>query len=175
MKQLLVLAGLLSLLMASTASAGERYWRGNSGYLGLTLSSHNYFPGPYRYRGGGFHRGWYGGGFGRRYRPFVSYRRYDRHRLDSGALLGGLVIGSVIGQSIASSRYETGYGAPYGRYARPVPVRSGVRVIRRSSYRAASQPARRLLRDLEGRCFEITRTGAGREVRTELEPSACNY
>jgi hypothetical protein len=66
----------------------------------------------------------------------------------------------------------------YGRryYGTPVNRGSTVTVIRRTPVvSSAAASGRRLLRDLSGRCYEIIEAADGNEIRTELDPSACNF
>ncbi|MCB1670496.1 MAG: hypothetical protein R3F41_11385 [Gammaproteobacteria bacterium] len=179
MKSLLIVAGIMSLVVLSPNASADGRHRG--GYAGNSGFGH--FQAD-RHRGWGYSRGYvprrhvssyrapyyqpyWGGGS---YWNFSVGSRYGRRHdhFDTGALLGGIVLGSVIGQGIASSRYEN-------RVESYAPPPSQVTVIRRTPVTVATPPARRLLRDLSGRCYEIYRDGAGTESRVELDPSACNF
>ena len=67
------------------------------------------------------------------------------------------------------------YNAP--RYPVTYPANGAV-VYRPSAYVVApvvATPGRRLLRDLDGRCYERSLDADGNELRTELPSSACNW
>ncbi len=172
MKHLVFLAGIMSLMLLSPdASADGRRWHGYDSHF-----NHSAFRAD-RYRGRGYYRDFYPRPYNRHYRPvrrggsywnFSFGSGYHHDHLDAGALLGGIVLGSVISQGIASSRYDD-------RVQHVVPVQSRVQVIQRTPVTVSTPPNRRLLRDLSGRCYEITRDGQGTEVRVELDPSACNF
>ena len=172
MKYLVLSATIMGLVILSPVANADGRFRG--GYD----RHYNYgFYGRDRFRNNGFYRNRYPARFGNSYRPYRnggSYwnfsfgRSYRRGHVDGGALLGGILLGSVLGHSVASSRY--GYERP------AVSNSSTVRVIRRSPIVNRSQaPATRLLRDLAGRCYEITSDSAGNEARVELDPSVCNF
>lgn len=148
-KTILVLVGVSIALLSQSASADHRWGRGYDRYYGYGYGSHYY---PY-YGRPGF---------------YVGYSRGRRHHhgFSTGSFIGGLVLGSVL----TYPRYRD-------RYYRRTPVRtSEVRVVQRSVPSTVTvTSSRRLLRDLEGRCFEIQRDGSGTEIRTELEPEACNF
>jgi len=170
MKFLVLCASILGLLMLSpVASADNRHGRGYDRHYDFGYYGRN------RYRNHWNSRNYYPARYDRYYRPYGyggSYWSFSvgsgrRHsHIDGGALLGGIVLGSVLGHSVASSRYEREY----------VTEPSRVRVISRTPVTTRSAaPQRRLLRDLEGRCYEIDRDGAGNETRIELDPSACSF
>ncbi len=167
MKYLVLSATVMGLLILSpVASADGRYGRGYDRYYDYG------FYGRDRFRGYGHYRNRYPVRYRNYYRPGGTYWNFSfgsRHRhshFDGGALLGGLVLGSILGHSAASSRYD--------RYT--APETSRVRVINRSPVVSRSSgPQRRLLRDLAGRCYEISVDGTGNEMRIELDPSACDF
>ena len=98
---------------------------------------------------------------------YSSRRHYSHH--DGSAFVGGLLLGSALSWP-SQPRYETRY---YTTVVAP-PVQE-VTVIRSSSSSTVSQlPKRRLLKDLQGRCFERIQED-GQEVLVELDASACDF
>jgi len=93
------------------------------------------------------------------------YRRHDH--FSSGSFVGGLLLGSTLG-TFSAPRHETVYTT------RTVVPSRNITVIRQDSGVASSAPSRRLLRDLQGRCFERVLEN-GQEIMLELEASACDY
>jgi hypothetical protein len=113
-------------------------------------------------RGG---HGWRGGG-GHGYSPHYRYSGYRHHKNNDNDddawawALGGLLVGGLVTHGIHQARAASAvstsvYQAPY-----PAP---------------APATGRRLLRDLEGRCYEILSDAAGNELRSELPPRACSW
>ena len=184
-RSLLILSLGAAILFSQSASADHRFyntgfsnWRGNN------------FYGP---RGGGrfyrptysgvFDRGYYGGGFnGSRHRNrggFVSFsynnfqpwhRPYRGvRRWDGGAFVGGVVLGSLLSQPVRERSVER---VVYRSQAAP---RAREVIYAGEPRRTRVSTRRRLLRDLEGNCFERTTNAAGDEVRIELDPSECAY
>ena len=131
-------------------------WRSGRGFVNL---SYNGFYPPYRSFGG---FGGLGGG-------------------DGGALIGGLVLGSLLNQATANRPMtEVVYRNPPVRTRTLISTRQPTRsrsVI--SSSRPISslinQNGRRLLRDIEGNCFERTRNTAGEELSVQLDPAECAF
>ncbi len=171
MKKLLIVLSLgTALLMSQSASADHRFYYG--GYDGW---------GGGRFYRGGFNRwndrwGYYRPGnfvsfsYGRPWGYWGPYGRGYR-RFDGGDFIGGLVVGSLLTNSYNSSR---DYQRVVYRSA-PVTRTREVRVVNRSASPSVRSSGRRLLRDLEGNCFEITRNSAGDEVRVELQPQQCQF
>ena len=116
----------------------------------------------------------YGRGYGSGFT--VSYGNYySRHRgYDSGSFFGGLVLGSLFN----SSRHSSGnVETVVYRNAPTISTREIVYVDQAKS-RSASAPVasgRRLLRDLEGNCFERIVDGQGDEIRVQLDAQECNF
>jgi hypothetical protein len=116
--------------------------------------------------------GYYGRGWGR-----PGFGRYRNRQYYSGDLLGGIVLGSLISSSFRS--YNEYRDSPKVVYRSRPANRSAGNVI----YVGRSAPVtqvgtgsgRRLLRDLQGNCFEIANNEFGDEVRTQLEPENCDY
>ena len=120
------------------------------------------------------------------------YPRYRRRHYDSGAFFGGLVLGSLLSYpdnypSYSSRRYSSPYYSPQyysPQYydtvtyrSRPVTRSREVIVVRELSVRSSTAVAsgRRLLRDLEGNCFERVVNARGNEVRIQLDSSECDF
>jgi hypothetical protein len=113
------------------------------------------------------------------YRSFVGFSGFGDS--DGGALIGGLMLGSLLNQAIANRSTSKGvYRNPPVRTRTLIstgqPARSRS-VISSSRPRSTliNQNGRRLLRDLEGKCYERTENTAGEELRTELDPAECAY
>ena len=140
----------------------NRYFNNYRPYRRDNFVSVSYGSGPWAY-GAYYGRGYYG----------RNYRRYD-----AGDFLGGLVVGSLLTSSYQSSR---DYGrvvyrsTPVTRTREVVVDRSSVSRTVSSATPRAQGNGRRLLRDLNGNCFEITYNGAGDELRQEIDPSLCEF
>lgn len=188
MKRLLIALSLgATLLVSQSALADGRYYaRGYDGF------------GPASYYRGGFDRHYYRNYDRNRFRfynnrfynNFGPYRRgnyvsisygtgpwvyggyygrgYRRH--DAGDFLGGLVVGSLLTSSYQSNR-------EYDRVVyRSAPVtRTREVVVNRNSVAPVSSSGRKLLRDLQGNCYEISRNSSGDEVRVEIDPGFCEF
>ena len=154
-------------------NAGRRPHYGNG--------SPNYYAGyPYHggpYHGGGYpYKGWYGhaGYYYPRpyyghpyypYRPVGGYYGYpyyygQHHNNNNNSdwpayLIGGAILGSVL-----TNVYHDSQAQQYAAPANQVIV---------------APQGRRLLRDLNGNCYERSTDSAGNELRTELPPSECNW
>ncbi len=145
---------------------GGHYYSGRNHFRASNRFYGRYYDnfGPYR-RGNfvsiSYGRGpWaYGGYYGR------GYRRYD-----AGDFLGGLVVGSLLSSSYQSSR-------DYERVVyRSTPVtRTREVVVSRRAAAPSPGTGRKLLRDLNGNCYEISRNSAGDEVRAEIDPAMCEF
>ena len=173
MKKLILSLSVIAVLVISqTASADSRYGRrgyssyGYGNYYSPRYNRYDYRrASPYYYgyrRGGSYFDFGYGGYY---------YPRYRRRHYDSGAFVGGLVLGSLLTYPRYSRRYDS------VTYTRPVTrTREVVYVKNRTS--GGSTPVasgRRLLRDLEGNCFERNVDEDGNEIRIQLDASECNF
>ncbi len=137
--------------------------------LSLILVPTLALAGGHSVRGGGrsIHNDWHG--------PAHVVR--SRGGLYSGLGWGlGLGIGYGIGYNAFGPRY---YGYPYGDYYYPpreVIVEHNTYIEQPDS---APNPRPRsetsLLRDLQGHCYQRTFDQNGNELRTELDPSECNF
>ena len=109
------------------------------------------------------------------YYPFYSQPWYPRHRhYHSGAFVGGLVVGSLFNYPRYSTRnVET---VVY-RDTPTTRVREIVYVDQAKTRDTAATVAsgRRLLRDLDGNCFERSVDQQGDEIRVQLEAQECNF
>ncbi|MEQ8952513.1 MAG: hypothetical protein RL120_00125 [Gammaproteobacteria bacterium] len=147
MKKLLLSLSVIAALVASqSAFADHRYYRGYN-----------------HHRSGAY----WGVSFGNHY----GYNRYHRHgHYDGGAFVGGLVLGSLLSYpSYTSSRYET------VRYVKRPVVRSREVVYVRQAATRTQATGRRLLRDLDGNCFERVIDASGDEIRVQLDPAECVF
>lgn len=178
---LLSLSIIAALVVSQAASADNRRGYGDSGY------GHHNYGNKYRnnYRGNRRVNSYHYGSRDRNHRNYN--RRYDSgfnfsygnhyspHRsYDSGSFLGGLVLGSLFSYPRHSSRnVET---VVY-RDAPATRAREIVYVDRSQTRSSAADVAsgRRLLRDLEGNCFERIVDEQGDEIRVQLEAQECNY
>lgn len=130
------------------------------------------------YRDGSRHD-YHGGRFTHR-----SVGRYRHDHSDGVALLGGVVLGSLLSSSLRND-----YGPTVVRHetvsyrSRPV-VRTtralggGATGLRSTVGRQAvlqQGVSRRLLKDLQGDCFEIVRAAGGTELRRQLPAEACQF
>ncbi len=166
MKKLILSLSVIAVLVISqSASADSRY--GRRGYSGYYGDYGNYYPSRYNSYNYGYRRG--GSYFDFGYGGY--YPRYRRRHYDSGAFVGGLVLGSLLSYPRYSWRYDR------VTYTRPVTrTREVVYVKNRTS--GSSTPVasgRRLLRDLEGNCFERNVDEDGNEIRIQLEASECSF
>ncbi|MCH7817274.1 MAG: hypothetical protein IIC60_11965 [Proteobacteria bacterium] len=159
-KLLLVVSVIAALVLSQTASADSRHHRRSHHSFGH-YSNYN----PYHYGFGSHHGGSY---FGFSY----GHNRHYGHR-SSGSFLGGLVLGSLLSYpSYSSRRYDT-----VSYRSAPVIRSREVVVVNRSITRSTAPIAsgRRLLRDLEGNCFERIVDEDGNEIRVQLDASECNF
>ncbi len=105
--------------------------------------------------------------YGRAYYPrpvgypaYYGYPYYGNHHNNNNNsdwpayLIGGAVLGSVLTNVYHNSQVQA------------VPAQQVV---------VAPQQGRRLLRDLNGNCYDRSTDANGNELRTELPPSACNW
>lgn len=158
MKKLtLAVALLVALMLSQTASADSRHHRRGYSYG----YSNHYQPNSYHY---GYNRRHYRGNH-----SSYSYGNYygghnghhGSHDNEWGYFVGGAILGSLL---------------TYPRYQAPVrETREIVYVKETAPRRTSSSVGRRLLKDLEGNCFERVRDEEGNEIRVQIEASACNF
>ena len=188
-KVLLSLSIIAALVISQAASADNRNNR--RGYGAYSFAQHNYgssYRNNYRgnRRGNSYHYGSsrrnynrsYNRNYNRGYRSGFNFsygNYYSRHRgYDSGSFFGGLVLGSLFSSPRHSSRnVETVVyrDAPATRTREIVYVDQA----QTRSTTAAVASGRRLLRDLEGNCFERIVDEQGDEIRVQLEAEECNF
>jgi len=182
---------LLSLSIIGTLVISQTAWADNRnnrrGYGAYSPGQHNY-SNRYRndYRGNRRANSYHYGSSGRRYDKNYSTgygsgftvshgNYYSRHRgYDSGSFFGGLVLGSLFNFSRRSSGYvET---VAY-RNVPTISTREIVYVDQAQARSTATAVAsgRRLLRDLQGNCFERIVDKQGDEIRVQLEAQECNF
>jgi hypothetical protein len=117
------------------------------------------------------------GGYSNRGRNnFVSFsygnrfNRYGRRGWNGGDFVGGLVVGSLLTNSFAQPRVTQRV------IYRTAPVRQEVVYVNQAQPAAvAATPRRRLLRDLQGNCYQIDSAPNGDEIRTQLAPQECSF
>jgi hypothetical protein len=123
---------------------------------------------PAAFAGGGYDRGWHRGhgwnGGHSYYYPRYKYYGHRHHNNNNDDdwvwALGGLLVGGIVAHGISQATHPRPVAVTTSTvYGQPYPPASG----------------RRLLRDMEGRCYEVSTDSAGYELRTELPPSACNW
>lgn len=110
------------------------------------------------------------GGYGRGYRGYGGHGYHGYHGGgDAGYFVGGVLLGTLL---TAPRRY---YPPP----ARVVVVPQPTVVVPQPTvaYAPAAQAAvsRRLLRDINGNCFERKLDGQGTEMRVQLPAAACAW
>ncbi len=124
---------------------------------------HGYGYGHHGY-GHGFGYGYRHHGFGHGYRGFRGYRHYGYGRRGghAGYLVGGLVLGTLLAQP---------------RYPLPPPVvYAPTTTTTTVPVRQAHAPiTRRLLRDINGNCFERKTDANGSELRVQLPAGECAW
>jgi|APSaa5957512535_1039671.scaffolds.fasta_scaffold100454_1 hypothetical protein len=174
-KLLLSLVVISAFVISQTASADNRHNRrgySNYGYggfgYGSRYSSRSPRYNPYHY--GSYNRSSYGRR-GRSYAGISFGSRRHRHS-DAGSFFGGLFLGSLL--SYPSYDYTPRRSTTIYRNT-PVGPQAPVNVTTYSSAPARVAPGRRLLRDLQGNCFEISVDDEGNELREQLEVEACEF
>lgn len=181
---------LLSLSIIGALIISQAAWADNRnnrrGYGTYSSGQYNY-GNSYRnnYRGNrrtnSYHYGSSGRNHNRKYGGYssgfnFSYgNNYSRHRgYDSGSFLGARVLGSLFNSSRHFSRnVETiVYRNPSTISTREIVY---VDLAQARSAAAPVASGRRLLRDLEGNCFERIVDDQGDEIRVQLEVQECNF
>lgn len=170
-----------ALVISQAASADSRNHRRGFGDYGY--SQHGYGN---RYRGGyrgnrrvnSYHYGTRHRNYDRRYRNGFNFsygNYYPRHRrYDSGSFVGGLVLGSLF----SYPRYPTRNVETVVYRDVPATRTREIVYVDRNQTRSSAAPVasgRRLLRDLEGNCFERIVDEQGDEIRVQLEAQECNF
>ena len=109
-------------------------------------------------------RGWHGGhGYhgGYRYHGHGHHKNNNNKSDEWAWALGGLLLGGIVAHGISQASTQPAVVESAPVYTPPYP--------------SSSTGGRRLLRDLEGRCYDVGTDSYGNEIRTELPPSACNW
>jgi len=89
--------------------------------------------------------------------PYPQHENNDNHTAWPAYVVGGLVLGALVTNAFSAARPTT-----YGNVG--------------SATSPSTDPVhRRLLRDINGNCYERETDGAGNELSTELPPSACAW
>lgn len=149
MKIMIACVTSLLLVLSTGVSArgyGHGYGYGNHGY------GHSYGHG-YRHHG-------YGHGY-RGFRQY-GYGGYGHHGGHASYLLGGLLLGTLLDPPQYSPPPHVVYAPPATTTVAPV--------------RQAQAPiSRRLLRDINGNCFERKIDAAGSELRIQLPAGDCAW
>lgn len=170
-----------ALVISQAASADNRNHR--RGYSDYGFGGHSYrnsYRHGYRsgYRRANRVNSYHYGARDRRYRSGFSFsygNYYPRRRhYDSSGFVGGLVLGSLFSYPHYSTpRHET---VVYRNVPRTT-TREIVYVDKPRVVQSAPPVAsgRRLLRDLEGNCFERIVDEQGDEIRVQLEAEECNF
>ncbi len=185
LKRILLSLSVIGALIVSQAASADR-GSNRRGYNDHGYAQHNYgnryrnnfranrHVNPYHYGARDrIHRNYnrrYQGGFNFSYGNFYPHHR--RH--NSGSFVDGLFLGSLFNYPRYSTRnVETVVyrNVPATRTRETVYV-DGLK-IRSTAAPVAS--GRRLLRDLEGNCFERIVDQQGDEIRVQLEAQECNF
>ncbi len=136
---------------------GHGYNGGGHGYNGYGYAGHgNYWHGYRGYYAPAYH-GYYAPAY-YGYAPYYPYYHHNNNNNSAAYLVGGLVVGSLLTNAYIHSQ----------------PAYSTQTVVQPTQVVAPAQ-GRRLLRDLNGDCFERTTDAAGNELRTQLPASECNW
>lgn len=140
-----VLATIALLATSPTTFAGGGHGYGHHGYDG--------------YRGGHYrgHGGYYA-------RPYRSARRHRSHHGEY--LVGGILLGSLIANSVHRAH---SYQRPYVERRVYQPTRTVY------TERSSETVTRRLLRDVNGDCFELYTAQDGSEVRESIAREECSW
>lgn len=162
-------------LLSSPPASADGWFSGSFGYdhrrhYGAYPHNPRGYPGRFRRA----HRDSYFSGSSRynRWRNYGRYSRYHNRRhaeFDASSLVGGIVLGSILSnawQQASAPRYRT------RTVVRSREVLAPKTVV---DFRPSTVTRRRLLRDLAGNCYEISYTSGGSELRTQIDPSICDY
>ena len=184
---ILVLASLSSSMVLADSWRGHNYDRHRGNHYSHRYS--NYHSNRYnfrsswdtRYRYGSAYRGNYVSlSFGNypSWSHGSRYGGYHRSRHDTETFIGGLLVGGLLGSSLQRD-YSRSYSAPIVQ-TRVVSAPRTITTTRVASPVSRVRPAlgssgTRLLRDLQGNCFEISYAVDGTEQRTQLPDGECAF
>lgn len=142
-------------------------WRSGYGRHDYRSRSYHsrYWPRSHRYRDSYFS---FSLGHSRNRHYYNRHYDWRSHDHDLAGFVGGVVLGSLISNAVqdrSTRRYEA------------TPVRRVVRSSRPATSRSTSISGSRsrLLRDLQGRCFEIDYDPAGNQRRVQVDDSRCHF
>jgi hypothetical protein len=183
MRKLVIGAALLgSLAMSQSALADHRfsqfgYGHGNFNNRGFDRrwnhrSDHRFNQGFYGARANSYH---YGSFSNRGRNNFVSvsygnrFNQFGHRGWNGGDFVGGLVVGSLLSNSYSQPRVTERV------IYRSAPVSQEVVYVNQQPRTINTAPRRKLLRDLQGNCYQIDFTANGDEIRTELPPQDCSF
>lgn len=173
-----------SLIMSQSALADHRfsnfgYGHGNFNHRGF---DRRFDRGFYGTRANSFHYGSfsnrgrnnfvsvsYGNHFGHRGWNNRRWNNGWNNRWNGGDFVGGLVVGSLLTSSYAQPVVTERV------VYRTAPVRQEVVYVNPQPRRVNAAPRRKLLRDLQGNCYQIDTTSSGDEIRIELPPQECGF
>ncbi len=103
----------------------------------------------------------------------ISYgNRFNRHNnrgWNGSNFVGGLVVGSLLTNSYSQPRVTERV------IYRSAPVRQEIVYVNQNRATVSTAQRRKLLRDLQGNCYQIDISPNGDEIRTELAPSECSF
>jgi hypothetical protein len=156
MKPIALATLLLVLFSGNNAALADR-----NSHIGSV--SYGYGGYNYGHRGGYYYPPHRGGYYST---PYYGYSHHHNSNNGAAYALGGLVVGSLLTNAYLQNRVvqpvyvEQTYQVP----ARVVVVQQPV-----------VQQGRRLLKDINGHCYERITDVAGNELLTELSRSACNW
>jgi len=108
--------------------------------------------------------------------PYYQHKNNNNHSDWPAYLAGGLIIGALVTHAYDQSHPSTSYysSASTSSYSSP-PSTTSYSSPASTSYSGGSAQGRRLLRDINGNCYERQTDSAGNEMRTELPASECNW
>ena len=184
----------------SSIGVGLNYYTGQGhGYGNYGIRSFRGYPG---FHGNGYKYGIYhNNGYNRirhgyRYNRHYGYSGHNSKYYSTGDVAAALIVGGAIGYGIRYYQhrkyqnttyvrtYSTGYSSPSSydysaRYAgsyrpglgttRPAAMESG------TATQNSGTPIRKLLKDLDGKCYEIRKNQLGDELRIQLQSWECNW
>lgn len=168
MKKIVMLVSMIAVLVLSQAASADNrnHRRGYSNYGHHYGYNSHYRSSHYRYNP--YH---YGSRRGSSFNISYGNRHYRRHDHDAGYFVGGLVLGTLL----SAPRYSPPVERVVYRTAPVVTTREVVVVNQSAPARSQVASGRRLLRDLEGNCFERIIDEQGNEIRVQLEAQECSF
>ncbi len=188
MRKLVLGAALIgSLVLSQSALADHRYSQfgyghGNFNSRGFDRRfnrnfNNHFYGGGVNHHFGGYSR------FGRNNFVGLSYGNGFNHRRNhrrnqgwnGGDFVGGLVVGSLLSNSYSQPRVTQQVIYRSAPVVRQEIVRQEVVYVNQRQPATTAAPRRKLLRDLQGNCYQIDIAPNGDEIRTELAPQECSF